>query len=91
MDFVTGGTGIVGRELLCQLLAKGGCVKALRRESSDVEGTEAFIASQGVSIEKLSWVYVDTRDYDEISDALKGSSRVYHLAALVSFHPSNLI
>ncbi len=89
MDFVTGGTGIVGRELLCQLLAKGGDVKALRRESSDVEGTEAFIASQDVSIEKLSWVYGDTRDYDEISDALKGSSRVYHLAALVSFHPEN--
>ena len=88
MDFVTGGTGIVGRELLTQLLAKGGEVKAMRRESSDVESVETFIKSHGVSTEKLSWVYGDTRDYTEVFESIDGCSRIYHLAALVSFHPA---
>lgn len=89
MDFVTGGTGIVGRELLAQLLSKGGSVKALRREGSDVESVDRFIHAQGISTDKLEWVYGDTREYDEIESALQGCDRVFHLAALVSFHPSN--
>ena len=89
MDFVTGGTGIVGRELLAQLLSKGGSVKALRREGSDVESVERFIHAQGISTDKLEWVYGDTREYDEIESALQGCDRVFHLAALVSFHPSD--
>ncbi|MBM71734.1 MAG: hypothetical protein CL847_03010 [Crocinitomicaceae bacterium] len=89
MDFVTGGTGIVGRELLCQLLAKGSEVKALRRESSDVEGTEAFITNHGVSIQGLNWVCGNIRDFDEMLSVLQGCSRVYHAAALVSIHPKD--
>jgi nucleoside-diphosphate-sugar epimerase len=89
MDLVTGGTGIVGRELLSQLLSKGGEVRALRRESSDTESVEAFIKAQGVSTERLSWVNGDTREYAEICDAIEDCNRVYHLAALVSFHPSD--
>ncbi len=88
MDFVTGGTGIVGRELLYQLLSRGREVKALRRPNSDIEGTESQIISRGASIQKLTWVNGDTRDYDEISNALEGCTRVFHLAALVSLHPS---
>ena len=89
MDFITGGTGIVGRELLAQLLSKGVEVKALRREKSDVESTEKFLESRGVSTENLNWVFGDTRDYDDVESSISGSKRVYHLAALVSFHPSD--
>ena len=89
MDFVTGGTGIVGRELLAQLMSKGGSVKALRRDGSDVESVERFIHARGLSTDKLEWVYGDTREYDELESALKGCDRVFHLAALISFQPSN--
>lgn len=89
MDLVTGGTGIVGRELLSQLLSRGSEVRALRRASSDVEGVEAFIKAQGVSTDSLSWVNGDTREYDEVLDAIDGCTRIYHIAALVSFHPSD--
>ncbi len=89
MDFVTGGTGIVGRELLTQLLSKGGSVKALRREGSDVESAERFIHARGFSTDKLEWIYGDTREYDELESALQGCDRVFHLAALVSFHSSD--
>lgn len=88
MDLVTGGTGIVGRELLSQLLSKGRKVRALKRPSSDVDGVETFIKAQGVSTTNLSWVNGDTREFDEVCEAIDGCSRVYHLAALVSFHPS---
>ena len=88
MDFVTGGTGIVGRELLYQLLSRGREVKALRRPNSDIEGTESQIISRGASVENLTWVNGDTRDYEGILEALEGCTRVFHLAALVSFHPS---
>ena len=88
MDFVTGGTGIVGRELLYQLLSRGREVKALRRPNSDIEGTESQIISRGASTQKLTWVNGDTRDYEGILEALEGCTRVFHLAALVSFHPS---
>ena len=69
-------------------MSKGVSVKALRREGSDVESVESFI-HKGISTDKLEWVYGDTREYDEIESALQGCDRVFHLAALVSFHPSN--
>ena len=89
MDFVTGATGIVGRELVALLLESGSQVKALRRESSDIKSVEQFITSRGVSLDNLSWALGDTRDFDEIEEAMKGCSRVFHLAALVSFSPSD--
>tara|TARA_B000000532_G_C18821975_1_gene386331 strand:- start:50 stop:1066 length:1017 start_codon:yes stop_codon:yes gene_type:complete len=91
MDFVTGATGIVGRELVALLLDSGSQVKALRRESSEVKSVEKFITSRGVSLDNLSWVLGDTRDFDEIEEAMKGCSRVFHLAALVSPFPSEEI
>ena len=89
MDLVTGGTGIVGRELLAQILSEGHHVRALRRTNSDVAGTEAFISSLGVSTQNLTWIEGDTRNYDEMALAIEGCDRVYHAAALVSFHPAD--
>lgn len=89
MDLVTGGTGIVGRELLAQILSDNRHVRALRRTNSDVAGTEAFISSLGVSTQNLTWIEGDTRNYDEMVLAIEGCDRVYHAAALVSFHPAD--
>jgi len=89
MDFVTGATGIVGRELVALLLESGFQVKALRRELSDVKSVEKFLTSRAVSLDNLLWVLGDIRDFDEIEEAMKGCTRVFHLAALVSFSPSD--
>jgi dihydroflavonol-4-reductase len=89
MDLVTGATGIVGRELVAQLLESGREVRGLRRENSDVEGVEQFVIARGTSISGLSWAYGDTRDMDEMLGAVKGCDRVFHVAALVSFSPSD--
>lgn len=85
MDFVTGATGIVGREIVSALLAAGGEVRALRRENSDVEGVEKMLSQRGLSLENLHWVLGDTTEMDSMLAAVDGCSRVFHTAALVSF------
>ncbi len=87
MDFVTGATGLVGRELVALLLESGSKVKALRRESSDVESVENFITLRGLPLQNLSWFLGDALDFEEMEEAITGCSRVFHLAALVSFSP----
>ncbi|MAO46719.1 MAG: hypothetical protein CL823_06165, partial [Crocinitomicaceae bacterium] len=89
MDLVTGATGIVGRELLSQLLASGASVRALHRKDSAVQATVEFITNKGISLDGLEWVLGDTRDFDDMCSAMCGCSRVFHLAALVSFSPSD--
>ena len=89
MDLVTGATGIVGRELLSQLLASGASVRALHRKDSAVQATVEFITNKGISLDGLEWVLGDTRDFDDMCSAMDGCSRVFHLAALVSFSPSD--
>ena len=54
MDFVTGATGIVGRELVALLLESGSQVKALRRESSDIKSVEKFTVQKTLS--KGTWL-----------------------------------
>ena len=89
MDLVTGATGIVGRELLSQLLASGASVRALHRKDSAVQATVEFITNKGISLDGLEWVLGDTRDFDDMCSAMDGCSKVFHFAALVSFSPSD--
>ncbi|WP_075591035.1 NAD-dependent epimerase/dehydratase family protein [Labilibacter marinus] len=92
MVLVTGGTGLVGAHLIYQLISSGVQVRALKRESSDIEKTRfafAFYGEKGVqSFEKIEWVNGDLLDYDSLCIAIDGVDRVYHTGALVSFNPS---
>ena len=88
MDFITGATGIVGRELVAKLISEGHSVKALRRKNSDVKSVEALLNSRNLSLDNLSWVEGELNDSESLESALNGCLRVFHLAALVSFHPS---
>lgn len=80
--FVTGATGLVGKELIIQLLTKGYYVKAIYRT--------AFPSDLGKDLPgKLEWVQGDILDITSLEDALIDVTHVYHCAAIVSFHPRN--
>jgi len=87
MDFITGATGIVGRELVSQLISAGHTVKALYRNNSDVTSVENLITSRSLSLDRLIWVEGELNDSQSLESSLKGCTRVFHVAALVSFHP----
>ncbi|MFT5749622.1 MAG: dihydroflavonol-4-reductase [Ancylomarina sp.] len=89
MILVTGGTGLVGSHLLFDLVKKGENIRALKRENSslqDVRNCFAYYSDSADELfDKIEWVNGDMLDTDSLDEALKGISRVYHCAALVSF------
>ncbi|PCJ81959.1 MAG: nucleoside-diphosphate sugar epimerase [Bacteroidetes bacterium] len=84
-DFITGATGIVGRELVVQLINSGRSVIALRRENSDVNSIEKLIPANS----PLKWVMGDLNNSESLEKAMLGCSRIFHTAAIVSFHPDD--
>ena len=79
MILVTGASGLVGSQLVTQLVKAGKKVKALYRSSIPVtEGAE-----------KIEWVRGDILDVVALEEAMIGVQQVYHCAAIVSFNPKN--
>jgi len=79
--FVTGGTGLVGSNLLRLLLEKGHQnIFALHRESSDM----SLVADLK---DKVNWVQGDVLDVMTLEQVMQDASQVYHCAAIVSFDP----
>ena len=90
MDLVTGATGIVGMPLVVKLLSQGQTVRALHRPTSDRARVESAIrAVAPESLSRLEWVEGDLTDQASLEDALEGVTRVFHCAALVSFHAND--
>jgi dihydroflavonol-4-reductase len=89
MRLVTGGTGLVGSHLICDLILLGLDVRALKRSSSSIKWFQYVAGIRQVSSEMLNshltWVEGDLNDYESIEEAMEGISIVYHSAALVSF------
>lgn len=76
--FVTGGAGLVGRELLTQLLDKNYRVRALyHRTSIDIEHPN------------LEVIQGDILDVVLLEEALEGITQVVHCAALISYDPAD--
>lgn len=73
--FLTGATGHLGANLVRRLLADGEDVRVLLRSGRDNGALE------GLNVERVSG---DLRDARAVSAAVKGCSRIYHCAALVS-------
>lgn len=86
MNFVTGGTGLVGIHLIAALLARGEAVRALFRSPASRGYAEKKLTEKGVSLDQLEWLEGDVLDIQAIEDAMRGCTRVFHAAALVSFH-----
>lgn len=91
MIFVTGGTGLIGSQLLYRLAKKGLKVKALKRTASDVNAVKQLFGyyEENTIADKLfssiEWVEGDLLDCYFLSDTLRGCELVYHCAAFVSF------
>jgi dihydroflavonol-4-reductase len=73
---VTGGTGLVGSELIKQLTAQGKSVRAIYRKNIPENLPKG-----------IDWVKGDINDILSLEDAMQGVEQVYHCAAVVSFNP----
>jgi nucleoside-diphosphate-sugar epimerase len=93
MNFVTGGTGLVGAHLLYELAKSGQEVKALKRENSNIGQvlkTFGYYSSEPEALfRKIEWVNGDILDMDSLEKALDGVACIYHCAAIVSFRSSD--
>jgi len=91
MIFVTGGTGLVGAHLLYQLTLAGHAVKALKRETSNLQQVLKTFSYYTLNPEALftqiEWVNGDMLEYFELEKILTGITEIYHCAAIVSFDP----
>ena len=78
MILVTGGSGLVGNELIRQLLSNGNAVKAIYYRSS-----------LPISHPSLITLQCDIMDTTALEEAMQGVTHLYHCAAVVSFHKKN--
>lgn len=89
MILVTGATGLVGGNLIWQLLQDNSRVAAIRRPSSNLRPLHAifgfYTSSPGEYLDRIDWLTANVLDENSIRRAMKGVSTVYHCAAVVSF------
>lgn len=82
--FVTGGTGLLGADLIKTLIESGRyAVMALRRSRSDMtllDGLES----------KVEWIEGDVLDLESIEKGIQHAAIVFHCAAIVSFDPRDV-
>ncbi len=91
MIFVTGGTGLVGSNLLLQLIERGEKVRALKRSTSNIRQVEAFFKLNKAQeiFHNIEWIEGDLLDVTFLPKALKGIETIFHTAAYVSFEPKD--
>jgi dihydroflavonol-4-reductase len=91
MILVTGGTGLVGSHLLFELAQKNEKVRAIRRQSSNLEHVRYIFSLYAKDAEKLldriEWIEADIEDIESLNMSFEGIRQVYHCAAMVSFDP----
>ncbi|MFM2358020.1 MAG: hypothetical protein RLY16_12, partial [Bacteroidota bacterium] len=72
---VTGGSGLVGRELIAQLLAKGIAVRAIYNKTPLPDFNNAL----------LEQVACNVLDVVGLQEVMQGIDCIYHCAGIVSF------
>jgi nucleoside-diphosphate-sugar epimerase len=75
---VTGGAGLVGKELITQLLEKGGKVTAIFNKT----------ALPDFNTDLLQQVHCSILDVAGLEETMQGIQQVYHCAGFVNFNPS---
>jgi len=90
MIFVTGGTGLVGAHLLFELTSAGNRVKALKRETSNLQQVlktfSYYYETPKELFNLIEWVDGDILDYFSLEKMIAGVTEIYHCAAIVSFN-----
>ena len=91
MILVTGGTGLVGGHLLCELTQHHESVRASFRSEFKQQETKKlfefyFNTKAQEYFNKIQWVRADILSLSDLNELFDGVSYVYHCAALVSFH-----
>jgi nucleoside-diphosphate-sugar epimerase len=77
MVLVTGGAGLLGKELITQLLDEGKTVRAIYNKTTLADFQSGH----------LQQFQCDILDVVGLEEAMKGIEQVYHCAAIVSFNP----
>ena len=89
MIFITGGTGLIGAHLLYELAKAGKQIRALKRETSDLQQVKKifsyYTSNPEALFEQIEWVNGDVLEYFSLENLLKGVTEIYHCAAIVSF------
>jgi dihydroflavonol-4-reductase len=90
MIFVTGGTGLLGSNLLVELANTSDEITAIYRDKSKIARVETLFekldAQHGkTNFKKINWVYCDVLDVVSLEEAMQNAEYVFHCAALVSF------
>ncbi len=93
MILVTGGTGLVGSRLLFDLTSRGEKVRALKRNTSNLDGVRRvfsyFSDTPGDLFYNIEWVDGDIRNIDSLMEAMHNIEYVYHAAATISFNTAD--
>ena len=90
MNLITGATGMLGTHIMIELLKRGESVRALKRSSSDTSMVKkVFESYHSPHFSTIEWVEGDVLDMHSLMDAMIGCTRVFHCAAIVSYHPDD--
>ncbi len=94
MIFVTGGTGVLGSQLLYDLTKQSTQIRAIYRSEAKLNQTKRFFAllnpdSWQDQFQQIEWLIGDVLDVVLLEEQMKGCTHVYHCAAIVSFHKSD--
>lgn len=91
MILVTGGTGLIGAHLLYQLVSEGHKVRAIYRREKKLPLVKHvfsyYTTNYKALYEQIEWVEADLNDIPALESAFEGITKVYHVAALVTFEP----
>lgn len=94
MIFITGGSGLVGSHLLYKLAKEGHQIRALVRDKKRIKPILNVFSFYSDSPQKLldeiDFVEGDILDQLQMDEFIQGCEEVYHCAAVVSFHGSDL-
>ncbi|MFO8235726.1 MAG: SDR family oxidoreductase [Bacteroidales bacterium] len=93
MIFVTGGTGFIGAHFLFHLLEEGKEVIALRRSGSNLDYVKKvfswYTTDYDSYLNKINWVEGNIDNLYPLYNDLNNVDLIIHLAAMVSFDPSD--
>jgi nucleoside-diphosphate-sugar epimerase len=85
MILVTGGTGLLGAQLVFDLVRQQQRVKVMVRSTSDMRLLQNKFKENPALYKTIEFTQGDILDSFSIQDALAGVKEVYHCAAIISF------